>query len=83
MLREIKLISLNGLVKINNIFYMMSKITYYISEKNIKIVLSNSDVELVRENFKEKYNIKSIICKRSINSKTPDAKVKELIITMQ
>ena len=63
----------------NELFQLIHKLT----EKNIKIVLSNSDVELVRENFKEKYNIKSIICKRSINSKTPDAKVKELIITMQ
>ena len=63
----------------NDLFQLIHKLT----EKNIKIVLSNSDVELVRENFKEKYNIKSIICKRSINSKTPDAKVKELIITME
>jgi len=63
----------------NELFQLIHKLT----EKNIKIVLSNSDVELVRENFKEKYNIKSIICKRSINSKTPDAKVKELIITMK
>jgi DNA adenine methylase len=63
----------------NDLFQLIHKLT----EKNIKIVLSNSDVELVRENFKEKYNIKSIICKRSINSKNPDAKVKELIITMQ
>jgi DNA adenine methylase len=63
----------------NELFQLIHKLT----EKNIKIVLSNSDVELVRENFKEKYNIKSIICKRSINSKTPDAKVKELIITME
>jgi DNA adenine methylase len=62
----------------NDLFQLIHKLT----EKNIKIVLSNSDVELVRENFKEKYNIKSIICKRSINSKNPDAKVKELIITM-
>jgi len=63
----------------NELFQLIHKLT----EKNIKIVLSNSDVELVRENFKEKYNIKSIICKRSINSKTPDAKVKELIITIK
>jgi len=63
----------------NDLFQLIHKLT----EKNIKIVLSNSDVELVRENFKEKYNIKSIICKRSINSKTPDAKVKELIITIK
>ena len=46
-----------------------------------KIMLSNADVKLVRENFtNEKYNILSILCKRSINSKNPDAKAKEVII---
>ena len=46
-----------------------------------KIMLSNADVALVRENFKdEKYNTVSILCKRSINSKNPNAKAKEVII---
>ena len=45
-------------------------------------MLSNADVTLVRENFsnKKKYNILSILCKRSINSKNPDAKTNEVII---
>jgi DNA adenine methylase len=44
-------------------------------------MLSNSDVSLVRDNFKnDKYNITSILCKRTINSKNPDSKVKEVII---
>jgi DNA adenine methylase len=44
-------------------------------------MLSNADVSLVRENFTdEKYTILSILCKRSINSKNPDAKAKEVII---
>ena len=44
-------------------------------------MLSNSDVNLVRENFtNESYNITSILCKRSINSKNPEAKAKEVII---
>ena len=44
-------------------------------------MLSNSDVNLVRENFTNKsYNITSILCKRSINSKNPEAKAKEVII---
>jgi len=52
-----------------------------LTEKNIKLMLSNSDVDLVRENFlNKKYNITSIICKRSINSKNPDSKTKEVII---
>ena len=46
-----------------------------------KILLSNADVNLVRENFTgDKYNITSILCKRSINSKNPEAKAKEVII---
>jgi hypothetical protein len=44
-------------------------------------MLSNADVSLVRENFtNEKYNTATIICKRAINSKNPDAKAKEVII---
>ena len=45
-----------------------------------KIMLSNADVSLVRENFKEKYSTSSILCKRSINSKNPESKAKEVII---
>ena len=46
-----------------------------------KIMLSNADVSLVRENFtNEKYSTLTILCKRSINSKNPDAKAKEVII---
>lgn len=44
-----------------------------------KIMLSNADVTLVRENFRE-YNTISILCKRSINSKNPESKAKEVII---
>ena len=48
---------------------------------NLKWMLSNADVKLVRDNFtNEKYKIESIVCKRSINSKNPDAKAKEVII---
>ena len=46
------------------------------------MMLSNSDVSLVRENFtNEKYKITSILCKRAINSKNPESKTKEVIIT--
>jgi len=59
------------------LFDLIHKIT----KNGNKIMMSNSDVKLVRENFKnEKYVIKSILCKRSINSKNPDAKAKEVII---
>jgi DNA adenine methylase len=44
-------------------------------------MLSNADVKLVRDNFtNEKYKIESIVCKRSINSKNPEAKTKEVVI---
>jgi len=61
----------------NNLFNLIHKLT----ETNKKIMLSNADVSLVRDNFTdEKYNISSILCKRSINSKNPKAKAKEVII---
>ncbi len=61
----------------NALFTLIHKLT----ESNKKIMLSNADVNLVRNNFKnEKYNIIPILCKRSINSKNPEAKAKEVII---
>jgi DNA adenine methylase len=52
-----------------------------LTETNKKVMLSNADVTLVRDNFLvKKYNISSILCKRSINSKNPDSKAKEVII---
>lgn len=52
-----------------------------LTETDKKVMLSNADVSLVRENFtNENYNILSILCKRSINSKNPNAKAKEVII---
>jgi DNA adenine methylase len=57
------------------------ELIHLLTNANKKIMLSNSDVSLVHENFtNEKYNIVSILCKRSINSKNPDAKSKEVII---
>lgn len=61
----------------NNLFNLIHKLT----ETNKKMLLSNSDVSFVRDNFiSEKYNICSIVCKRSINSKNPNSKAKEVII---
>jgi DNA adenine methylase len=57
------------------------KSIHKLTDENKKIMLSNSDVSLVRENFtSQKYNTLSILCKRSINSKNPEAKTKEVII---
>ena len=67
-----------GIDSHNNLFALIHELT----ETNKKMILSNADVTLVRENFnaKEKYNIDSIMCKRAINSKNPEAKAKEVII---
>lgn len=52
-----------------------------LNKKNVKLVLSNADVKLVRDNFKDNdYNTDTISCKRAINSKNPDSKTNELII---
>ena len=57
------------------------KLIHQLTETNKKMMLSNADVSLIRDNFKnKKYNITSILCKRSINSKNPEAKTKEVII---
>ena len=61
----------------NNLF----KLIHILTDTNKKIMLSNADVSLVRENFtNEKYNTFSVLCKRSINSKNPQAKANEVII---
>jgi len=60
-----------------NLFNLIHNLT----NANHKIMLSNADVSLVRDNFtNEKYNILTILCKRSINSKNPGAKTNEVII---
>lgn len=51
--------------------------------KKINFVMSNSDTELVKQSFIDaKYKIDTISCKRSINSKKPNAKTNEIIISM-
>jgi DNA adenine methylase len=60
----------------NNLFTLIHNLT------ELKVLLSNADVPLVRDNFtSEQYNISQILCKRSINSKNPDAKTNEVIIS--
>ena len=56
-----------------------------LSYSSVKMMMSNADVSLVRENFtncveNKKYTINSILCKRKINSKNPDANALEVII---
>jgi DNA adenine methylase len=57
------------------------KLIHELTTTGKKIMMSNADVNLVRENFtNEKYNTTTILCKRSINSKNPESKAKEVII---
>ena len=66
-----------GLEKHTQLFNLIDNL----SKTNKKIMLSNADVTLVRKSFtNERYNIESIICKRAINYKNPEAKAKEVII---
>lgn len=61
----------------NELFEIIHKLT----QGNKKIMLSNSDVSLVRDNFKNhKYNMTTILCKRTINCKNPEARTNEVII---
>lgn len=60
---------------------ILFKLCDKLSTEDKKFMMSNADVDLVRQNFPiEKYNISSIMCKRAINSKNPEAKAKEVII---
>jgi DNA adenine methylase len=50
--------------------------------KKHNFLMSNADVELVKNNFiqEDKYTIEIISCKRSINSKKPNSKTNEVLI---
>jgi DNA adenine methylase len=69
----------------NNLFTLIHNLTEpkeLKEPKEPKVLLSNADVPLVRDNFtSERYKILQILCKRSINSKNPDAKTNEVIIS--
>jgi len=61
-----------------NLFTLINTLT---TTQPTKIMMSNADVSLVRENFtNEQYTILSLLCKRSINSKNPGATTNEVII---
>jgi DNA adenine methylase len=56
------------------------EICHKIKNENIKWLMSNADVKLIRDNFTDNYKIESIVCRRTINSKNPDATTKEVFI---
>jgi DNA adenine methylase len=49
--------------------------------KKYKFLMSNADVDLVKNTFNdERFKIEIISCKRSINSKKPESKINEVLI---
>lgn len=51
------------------------------NEHRINFMMSNAEVEFVKNNFDDKiYSVEVIECKRKINSKNPESKTNELII---
>ena len=57
------------------------KLCKEMKDKNVKMLLSNADVKLVTDAFTDSYSIVKISCRRAINSKKPESRAAELLIT--
>ena len=61
---------------------MLFKECKEMAEKNVKFLMSNSDVNLVKNSFpSELYTTKIVSCRRAIHSKTPDVRTNEVLIS--
>jgi len=61
---------------------MLFKECQEMKQKNIKMLMSNANVTIVKDTFPSPiYTTKIISCRRAINSKKPDARTSEVLIT--
>ena len=61
---------------------LLFKICADMKAKNVKMLMSNADVKLVKDAFSSSiYTTKIISCRRAIHSKEPDARTNEVLIT--
>lgn len=61
---------------------MLFKECRNMKEKNVKMLMSNAEVKLVKDSFPSPiYDTKIISCRRAIHSKKPDARTNEVLIT--
>jgi DNA adenine methylase len=62
-------------------FTMEQHLNLFKLSKKFKFVMSNANVDMVKDEYTDKkYSIKIISCKRTINSKNPDSKTTEVLI---